>query len=407
MDIAIQKRNITPNKACFMGGYEREQKSIGTLDEIDMISCVMRWDEEILIFCSIDTICIEKEFRDTLADYCEREYGIRGDQFNLSCIHTHSAPAIFKLPTCNEACEGELKSLVLDYFKEDIALCMKNLKTVTCTYRTATIDGCYGNRNIKGGSQDKEVITMTFYHQKKAVAMLVNMACHPTILNGDNLLLSSDLLGNIREQLSAYYHVPIILFNGACGDVSTRFYRENQQSNVVELTAKKVVKQIIGHKEEPIEMNCIGKATFGFKTMFDIEHDEWTNSEIQRIQQDLNNDSKKYRFEKNLLHRLEMKKKMGRIESDIESHVYVFNTVLIITIPGELVSKVGLALKRKYRDYHVIIVAYCNNYVSYLVDQEDYGKYFESYVAITKKGTVETLINGITNEIDQILENNK
>ncbi len=405
MDIAIQKRNITPDKACFMGGYERQQKSIGVLDEIDMISCVMKFDKEILIFCSIDTICIEKEFRDALADYCKEEYGICDDQFNLSCIHTHSGPAIFKLPTCNEACEGELKQQVFGYFKEDLAICMNSLQEVTCTYRTGLIDGCYGNRNIIGGSQDKEVFTMTFYQQEKAVAMLVNMACHPTILNGDNLLLSSDLLGNIREQLSAYYHVPVILFNGACGDVSTRFYRENQQSNVVELTAKKVVKQIISHKEEPIEMNFIGKAAFGFKTVFDIEHDNWTNREIKRMQQDLNNDSEKYRFEKNLLHRLEIKMKMRKIECDLMSHAYIFDKLLILTIPGELVSKVGLALKQKYHDYHVILIAYCNNYVSYLVNQEDYGQYFESYVAITEKGTVETLINGITAKIDQRLIN--
>lgn len=405
MNIAIQKRNITPDKACFMGGYERQQKSIGILDEIDMVSCVMKFDKELLIFCSIDTICIEKEFRDALANYCKQKYDVCDDQFNLSCIHTHSAPAIFKLPTCNEVCEGELKQQVFDYFKEDIAICMSSLQEVTCTYRTGLIDGCYGNRNIKDGSQDKEVITMTFYQQEKAVAMLVNMACHPTILNGDNLLLSSDLLGNIRKQLSAYYHVPVILFNGACGDVSTRFYRENQQSNVVELTAKKVVKQIISHKEEPIEMKFIGKGTFSFKTMFDIEQDEWTNSEIKRIRQDLNMDSQKYRFEKNLLHRLEMKMDMGKIECELVSHAYVFNKLLIITIPGELVSKVGLALKQKYHDFHVIIIAYCNNYVSYLVNQEDYGKYFESYVAITKKGTVETLINGITAKIDQLLIN--
>ena len=100
-----------------------------------------------------------------------------------------------------------------------------------------------------------------------------------------------------------------------------------------------------------------------------------------------------------------MKMSMGKIECDLMSHVYVFNKLLIVTIPGELVSKVGLALKQKYHDYHVIIITYCNNYVSYLVDKEDYGKYFESYVAITKKGTVETLINGITTKIDQLLKN--
>ena len=152
-------------------------------------------------------------------------------------------------------------------------------------------------------------------------------------------------------------------------------------------------------------MNFIGKVAFGFKTVFDIEHDNWTNREIKRMRQDLNNDSEKYRFEKNLLHRLEIKMKMRKIECDLMSHAYIFNKLIILTIPGELVSKVGLTLKQKYHDYHVILIAYCNNYVSYLVNQEDYGQYFESYVAITEKGTVETLINGITAKIDQRLIN--
>ncbi len=404
MKISIKKRNITPNEPCFMGGYERKEKSKGVLDDINMISCAMKFNDELLIFCSIDTICIEKTFRDELAKYCANTYGMKEEQFNLACIHTHSGPAIFSLPTCNEPSEEELKKEVFEYFKEDIQTCMNYLKEVRVTYSSVNIEGCYGNRNIKEGTQDKEVILLTFYQEETPVAMFVNMACHPTILNGANFLLSSDLLGNVREQLSKHYNIPVILFNGACGDVSTRFYRENQTSNVVEETAKKVVVQILNHQEEPMELSYIQNDIHAFKTTFDIEHDEWTNSEIKRIKQDLETDSTKYQFEKNFLHRLEVKKEMKTIECDLLSHIYLFNKMIIVTIPGELVSKVGLALKERYKDYHVLILTYCNNYVSYLVDEEDYGKYFETYVAITKKGTVETLMDGITSKIDAMIK---
>lgn len=396
MKIAIKNRDITPNYPCYMAGYERKNKSIGVLDKIEMVTCVIEINKQHLIFTSLDTISIEEDFVHKISKILNEKYLLSSNMYNLFCIHTHSGPALFKLPTDDKAKELEYRNRVFDWILEDIAVCMEELKEVTCKMSSVQIEGLYGNRNLKEGTADKEVKILTFYEGHSKVAAIVNMACHPTILNGSNLLLSSDLLGEVRRQLSQKWQVPVLLANGACGDVSTRLYRIDQDTNIVELTASELVSQLSHLEEEECPLKEILVSSFEFTTTLDFLNDPWTNDQYQKLSKETNP------YTQNLLHRLELKRKKGTITSHLPSHIYLVGKIILVTVPGELVSTIGLALKEKYADYHVIIVAYCNNYVSYLVDEANYGKYFESYVAICPKGTVERLIAGITEKIEEL-----
>src|SRR6185436_1549345 len=54
---------------------------------------------------------------------------------------------------------------------------------------------------------------------------VATFGCHPTILPPSNLLYSRDLFGAAVDVAQAETGAPVLLFNGAAADVSTRFTR--------------------------------------------------------------------------------------------------------------------------------------------------------------------------------------
>ena len=52
------------------------------------------------------------------------------------------------------------------------------------------------------GYSDKSIYVMDFINSKTNINIfsLISLACHPTILNGSDFLLSADLLGQIRKK---------------------------------------------------------------------------------------------------------------------------------------------------------------------------------------------------------------
>jgi len=58
--------------------------------------------------------------------------------------------------------------------------------------------------------------------------VLANFACHPTVLSAANHSYSADLFGAAVETASHELGAPVLLTNGAAGDVSTRFTRRAQ-----------------------------------------------------------------------------------------------------------------------------------------------------------------------------------
>ena len=68
------------------------------------------------------------------------------------------------------------------------------------------------------------------------------MACHPTVLNGENLMLSADFPGALE---SCFADAEMVAFvNGSCGDMSTRFTRRESSFAEMERMAQLAADQL-------------------------------------------------------------------------------------------------------------------------------------------------------------------
>lgn len=68
-------------------------------------------------------------------------------------------------------------------------------------YGTCEINGYYCNRNERAFPFNNKGHVLQFRDSSNyPLVSLINIACHPTVLAKDNLFISSDYLGELREE---------------------------------------------------------------------------------------------------------------------------------------------------------------------------------------------------------------
>ena len=222
MKIGFNKIDVTPKKRVNMAGYDRQEKSKGILDNIEINTLVILSNNTPVIISMLDSIMLEESFCEDIRSYISSEYNIQKSNILIGCIHTHSAPAFFKLVFENTKVEKDIQLEVKEQMIKSIEKALQCEIECKVTYKNCSIEGLYGNRNEKDGWSDKSINILEFYKEDKVICSLLNISVHPTILNGSNLLLSSDLLGWLRKKYSSLTNAPTIICNGTTGDVSTR-----------------------------------------------------------------------------------------------------------------------------------------------------------------------------------------
>lgn len=398
MRVGYYQKNITPQEPVYMAGYNRKDKSRGVLDEILLNTLVWDINHQKIVFVIIDAIMLEKKFCDDLRNDIHRKFDIKMNNIFISCIHTHSAPAYFQLIWEDTIVE---EGLLIDLYYQSIHSVEKaliHLRDCQVNLKKCIIEGLYGNRNNKEGWSDKSVYVFEFVDHNEVICQFINIAVHPTILNGENHLLSSDLLGAVRRQYQNITQVPTLICNGATGDVSTRFYR--QYSGVKEL--KRVSHEIVEQMLKTSQYIFKNKVYQTFRTTQTeyVTHSDFSKDNVTITTLQSHNQDPMLNFFKE-----RCKRKLALNEFDLlmNSITIQLGQIFIISLPGDVVSLFAKKIKEVFINYEVILICYTNNYCNYLVPEEEYGKYFETFNSRCMKGEADNFINKVIQNTKSLL----
>lgn len=400
--VGVDKVDVTPQRPCRMNGYNRSELSTGVLDPIQVNSLALTYENESFVLCVVDAIMISPEFAQAARDEISRRCGIPAENITVCCIHTHSAPAFFKLAFEDTPAEDELTRALLTSTIESACRAWEAKRPVTPTMERAEIEGLYGNRNIKFGPEDKSCTVITFTADDGAtVGKLLNISTHPTILNGKSMVLSADLIGQLRLRLEDAWGCPVICTNGTCGDVSTRFYRQGEGQPELMRTADELACQVLDGLA-PVALTSTGgtraSGLIRMPTVFDARTDEDWKRMTEAIEADPT--APTYPF---YSARQKLKLEMSPINLTLVSHFAIFGNVIVITMPGDTLSSFGLKLKQAFPAFEVIVIGYANTYCNYLVPEEEYGKYFETFNSRTPRGACDRFVERIIGTIKSFL----
>ncbi|MFM9279594.1 hypothetical protein [Paenibacillus jiagnxiensis] len=353
MKISFQKQLINPELPCHMDGYA-DRISYEQHDDLEINSLLIESNEIILIHV-LDLILIEKQFGEKVKSTLSEKFSISKENIIIEATHTHSGPKVSTMFYPEITPSQDYLQLLLDMIVKNTEFCLNHKMEARAYYGICEINGYYCNRNDRSlPFNNKGYILQFRNHSNDPLVSLINIACHPTVLAKDNLFISSDYIGELREE---YYHLnqtPAIIINGECGDVSTRFTRQGDDFAETRRIGKgiaRVLAEVKDFREITMDNLCVSSFTL-------------------------------------------------KIDKTIKPtvHLYEFDDIRFVTIPGEIVYNLG-QLIRSQDGKPAFILAYANEYNGYAVDKEQYGKYFESSITNYPYGKADELVGGVLNLI--------
>lgn len=390
MKTAFTKVDITPVLPVQLSGYGKLQVAYKVHDPL--YARIFLLND--LLWVQLDLTCFDQ----FLLDLISKETGFSKDKLIVSAIHTHSAGG----GTINTY-EGLLKGLdanlggalnpeyclrIAKTIGNTIKDLRNDLKETTLKVFKGKVIGLGTDRHDPNFEADEDALILEWNREDKK-AMIVRMSCHPTVMNENNLEISADFCGAIEPNFSDYEMVAYV--NGSCGDMSTRFTRQESTFKEVERYGKLVsdqIKKIMTQEVEEykdFEMNYLQKSfTLKVKKVDSIEE---AKEKVKLAQEKLNEaiqknlDPKEIRLVKSYLEGAQnnlLSAYAFSTLSDIDVNVSALKLpgITLIFTPLELFSK----LSNPYKQYGFEYVGYTNGYLGYMPDMNGYDQgYYEAF----------------------------
>lgn len=412
------KYPITPDKPCILGGYAgRESQSCGKYD--DLYASVIYIQNEIYQFLIItyDLLGIDNLFCDKVKNKIFEKYRIPKNNIIINATHTHSGPEGFPgymkdgFLTDKYYNDEAYTNFVIQKTLEAVSNSSKSKENVYALFSKGKSRGLYSNRTDGSLDYDNDVFILRFISENnKTKAVVVNFSCHPTVLGNDNLFISTDFIGFMRQTLSDRLDkCTICVLNGCAGDISTRYTRRSQDIDEARRIGNELALQIEGILSKGYKINLDSFNSKKLKINFPRRNDIDINDiklKMQKINESINCSG--YPEEKkNLGIQLQEYENAIKIQNSkfyenivIEFNIISLGDLSIITIPGEPCSKIGIELKKILFQKPVFVAGYCEDYKGYIISEEEYKKDgYENLVTLLPYGSAEYIIEKLAEEL--------
>lgn len=234
-----------------MGGYlaRGEAPAVGTLDPLQATVFWLSTDDDPgVLWLSLDALAVDTALARTLSQAVGRATGIPSDRVLVCASHTHAAPLGWT-GSLHPAMPGERDPTLIESLTAAVAESAAGLSDqrvpVDLSWCVANVKGLGSNRNRQDGLHDTTAGVVTarprdMESPARTAALLVDYACHPTVLGPRSQVWSADWPGSARRSLAAALAAvddprtnesvpPVVAFlQGAAGDSSPRFVRRSR-----------------------------------------------------------------------------------------------------------------------------------------------------------------------------------
>ena len=170
---------------------------------------------------------------DLLGIHPEVASGIRaiadGSEVMLAATHNHAGPAGLRSGMFGRLDE-DLASTLVDQVSDAIREAIARLRPATLKLGTSTLDTVSMNRRDPDWPIDPVMRVLLVDGDAGPIASILNFACHATVLNGANLMLSGEFPGAAARLIYEQTGAPCVYLNGACGDVNPTWIRQDFDS---------------------------------------------------------------------------------------------------------------------------------------------------------------------------------
>ncbi|HHP0962126.1 TPA: neutral/alkaline non-lysosomal ceramidase N-terminal domain-containing protein [Bacillus anthracis] len=380
--VGVCKVDITPPIGIDFVGYHRETGINNIEEHIYGTVFVFEKDEMKIVFISIDNIGMLVEDTNMIREQVASELHVPFERITVVYTHTHSGPETVG----DDPLVQSYKTILVNNVVHGAVTANKNLKQcevgwgvttgdIGVNRRERTFDGrAKMGTNIEG-VVDKRIGMLAIRHAetKELSGIVVFCTAHPNVLKGDSDVLSADYPGMTREILEKIVNCPVIIVQGAAGNVNAK-YRGSREA------LKKMAYTLSGHvltmlptvtyspivnvrtvsstmqmklKDIP-ETNEIRSMAQLVEKQWGVNTDEWLTIVLEKYKQGIR-----------------------QLRIDLEVQLFQINDGIFSGIPMEPFSETALEMKESLQNELAFFGGYTNGYIGYLPTKEEfaYGGY--------------------------------
>lgn len=393
---------ISPPKGAPLAGFAaREGVSEGIHDDLFARALVLSDEKSAFALVSVDLLALPSEFVKRVRIGIESRTGISADAVMIASTHTHAGPVtITTFFNPEESVDAAYMNNLAESVEQSVSTAWRDRFPARVGVGTARVDGVGVNRRSPDQRPIDEQVGIIKVEDLngRARAVLINYACHPTVLGPDNLLVTGDFPNFAIEEIERNIgnDAFAMFVNGTQGNISMGHSSELSAIGVI--TPGRTFERAaeLGHS--------LAKATLGELPKI-LTHDAPTLAALTipinlplKDYPPLDEAGRSLRDADELLTKLiaegappeeVMPAKTQRLYASItnfyaretldltngylpiELQGFRLGDAAFVAIPGEVFVEIGLTLKRRLPN-PIFVFGIANGYVGYIPTREAY-----------------------------------
>ena len=396
------RTDITPSPDCILAGFAaREHEATGIHDNLTATALALSRHGETAVIVGLDLISISQEHLDSIRETLGAAYGLKPGRLLINCSHTHAGPVTemykytFRMPD-GKAYQGEpgyLATLEQSILKA-ITTALDTMEPVqafsgigethigisrrspdAAVYRgPASGDfGFYANYPNPRRKIDRTCPVIMFKNMSgDPFALIFGAPCHPTTMSYDNYLVSAEYPGVARRIIEKRLKGATSLFlQGIGGDVKpgrvaleTRFRSGSFED--VAAVGSELADDVIRTIERGLSpMDCTLRSSLK-RVPFPLD-EGWNEAVYRDLVSDRQPEHRR-RWAQMWLDTFERGKSIPRAVNLTLALMELSHDIRFASVSGELLTDMGLKIKRHLNDGMTLPLGYTNGVTAYIPD---------------------------------------
>ncbi|MCR8847960.1 neutral/alkaline non-lysosomal ceramidase N-terminal domain-containing protein [Rossellomorea sp. SC111] len=373
----VYKIDITPPIGIDFIGYHRPE-GISDIDErIYSTAFVFEHNDNKSIFISVDNIGMLIEDTSVIRERIAAELDVSYEKITVVFTHTHSGPATVSSSEIVKAyktilIENTVKAAVMAHERMHPSEVGWNvtLGDIGVNRREETADGKVKMGTNEKGVVDKRIGLMAVRHQQdhSLSGAIVFCTAHPNVLKSDSDCLSGDYPGETRRILEHILGCPVIIVQGASGNVNARYRGSREAVEKMAYALSGGVLTMIPSIEYKKISRLHTNSTIMPMPLIEIPEPEGIERMAANAEEQWGVNTSKWHT-----HMLEKYEQNDRhISIDVEIQAFHINEGSFSGIPMEPFSESALEIQGKLKNPLAFFGGYTNGYLGYLPTKEAY-----------------------------------
>lgn len=365
---AFSQKDITPDFPVeLIGGYRGDGQARGILHRLSVQIVLFELGQERSCLIAIDSLGLTAKLSDELRSLTAKALGISAARIMLNFSHTHSAPAPLS-PLNGQRYFTLLCSKVAEATREALLQLQPCLIGWSVTYSELAEnrrDGCSLADTRLGALQIVNAAN------GRPLALVLRVGAHPNILM-EHTDISSDYFGMTRDKLSDEFGCPVMLLQGASGNLKPRGVNTINGGTLqdVERISDLILQDAKRLQFEPSQVECLSL----YSRKIEFHSDVPSKEQALQIA-----DEARARFGiegASWLDECERLRQAGIVSQIQETSVQFFflNEGCFCGLPDEIFCEISLEASLRVESQLLFLNGYTNGCAGYLPHREEWEK---------------------------------